>query len=245
MRFSCWIVVVLFFNILFAENVTEIIKKSDAVMRGTTSQGEYEMIVKTPRWERTIKMENWSEGTKKAFIKINYPPRDKGVTFLKLDNEMWQYVPKVERMIKIPPSMMLQSWMGSDFTNDDLVKESSIVDDYNAKLLSENNNSWNVELTPKPDAAVTWSKVVIAIDKNTYLPKISEFYDEDGELVRVMTYSEIKKIGDRYFPMHWLIEPKTSDKEGHSTSFIVHKIIFDEKLPEDLFSLQSLKTKSK
>ncbi|MBU0580568.1 MAG: outer membrane lipoprotein-sorting protein [Candidatus Margulisbacteria bacterium] len=215
------------------------------MMRGTTSQGEYEMIVKTKRWKRTMRMNYWSQGTEKSFVLVTYPARDKGTTFLKLKNEMWQYVPKIERTIKIPPSMMMQSWMGSDFTNDDLVKESSIVEDYDGKILSQDNTSWKIELIPKEEAAVAWGKVIVWIDKKTYLPTKEDFYDEEGVLVRIMRFEDVKKSGNRYYPEKMYLEPQTEDKEGNSTTFIVKSIVFDEPIKEGLFSLKSLKSMSK
>ena len=167
-------------SISLALDVKEIIQKSDDLMRGKTSYGELIMETRTPRWTRSISMQSWSEGTTKSFILITAPVRDKGTTFLKINNEMWQYVPKVEKIIKIPPSMMLQSWMGSDFTNDDLVRESSIVEDYNCKLLAEEPARYKIELIPKPDAAVTWGKIIYYIAKVTFVPLRADFYDEEG-----------------------------------------------------------------
>lgn len=229
----------------FSIEVKDIIQRSDDLMRGRTSYGEFVMETKTPRWSRSISMQSWSEGTTKSFILITAPVRDKGTTFLKINNEMWQYVPKVEKIIKIPPSMMLQSWMGSDFTNDDLVKESSIVDDYSYKLLAEEKDSYKIELIPKPEAAVTWAKIIYWVAKDTYVPLKEEFYDEDGVLVRIMKFEEIQKLSDRYFPLRWVMEPQTEDKQGHSTTVTIKKMIFDQPLEKNIFSMQALKNKSK
>lgn len=227
------------------KNVKAILQKSDDVMRGNTSQAEYTMVVQSKRWKRTMKMKSWTEGTKKAFILITFPSRDKGATFLKLNNEMWQYIPKIERTIKIPPSMMMQSWMGSDFTNDDLVKESSIVEDYTGKILSQDNESWKIELIPKPDAAVAWDKVIIWINKKTYLPMKEEFYDEDGELVRVMNFSNVLKTGNRFYASKMEMIPKTEDKEGNITTVYIKNMVFDQPIRKGLFSLGSLKSMSR
>ncbi|MFC1517483.1 outer membrane lipoprotein-sorting protein [Candidatus Margulisiibacteriota bacterium] len=228
----------------WAVDIESILEKSDQIMRGDTMSGEYDMTVVTPRWTRTVKMKSWSQGTKKSFILITYPQRDKGSTFLKINNEMWQYVPRIERTIKIPPSMMLQSWMGSDFTNDDLVKESSVVEDYNAKLLSEDDTSWKIELIPKPQAAVTWGKVIMYMTKKTYLPSKEEFYDEDGELVREMTFGDVVKLPDRYYPTKMVMIPKTADKAGHTTTVIMKNLVFNAPVKAGLFSLGSLKSMS-
>lgn len=225
--------------------VTEIIQKSDDLMRGETSYGEFTMEVKTPRWNRTMTMQTWSEGTKKSFILITAPARDKGATFLKIDNEMWQYVPKVEKVIKIPPSMMLQSWMGSDFTNDDLVKESSIVEDYTTKLLAEEKNSYKIELIPKPEAAVTWGKIIYWVAKETFVPVKEEFYDEDGLLVRTMLFEDVQIVSGRYFPNRWIMLSQAEDKKGHVTTVTIKKMTFDQPLDSKIFSMQSLKNKAK
>ncbi|MCI5132049.1 MAG: outer membrane lipoprotein-sorting protein, partial [Candidatus Electrothrix sp. EH2] len=116
-----------------AGTAKEIIKKVEDNLNGKTAEMKITMTVKTKRAERTMKMQSWSVGKDKSFIKILYPGKDKGITFLKMDNSMWQYVPRIEKTIKIPASMMLQSWMGSDFSNDDLVRESSISEDYTVR----------------------------------------------------------------------------------------------------------------
>lgn len=223
----------------------EIIARVENLMTGQTASGEMEMIIKTARWERSISMTSWSEGSKKSFIKITAPVRDQGMTFLKLDKEMWQYVPKVERTIKIPPSMMMQSWMGSDFTNDDLVKESSLSEDYTAAIVSENAVSYWLELLPRPEAAVTWGKLLYQVDKKSFLPERVEFYDEDGILINILIYSAVRQFNDRLFPARWEMLPQEADKEGHSTTIIVKKMIFNEPLPGDIFSLRALKKLSR
>ena len=139
----------LFSALLFSDEAHEIIKKLDDNMRGQNISIKLSMRVVSLGHERTMKMESYSQGTKKSFTKILFPPKDRGITFLSLDNQMWQYVPKIERIIKIPPSMMLQNWMGSDITNDDMVKQSSIVEDYNPKIIKKEGNIVTIELLPK------------------------------------------------------------------------------------------------
>lgn len=233
------------FSLVWAVDVQDVVRKTDQLMRGETSSGDFEMQITTPRWTRTLRMKSWSLGTKKSFILINYPERDKGTTFLKINNEMWQYVPKIEKTIKIPPSMMLQSWMGSDFTNDDLVKESSIVDDYTARLLAQDATTYTIELLPKPNAAVTWGKIIMVVQQQTFVPLKEDFYDEEGLLIRTMTFTDIEKLPDRYFPKRWILESQTDDKKGNKTIIVISNMIFNEPLAEGLFSLQSLKSMSK
>lgn len=229
----------------FALTPEAIIKKSEDLMRGDTGYGEYEMIIKSPRYERTLLMESWGEGTKRSFIRILQPKRDAGTTFLKLDNELWQFVPRIERTVKIPPSMMLQQWMGSDFTNDDMVKESSMAEDYDAKLIEETEKSWLIALTPKPEAAVVWGRIEARIAKEGFLPQEDRFYDEKGVLVRTMHFSEVKKMDDRVIPTVWRIVSETEDKKGNETVLIIRKATFNRPLPEDIFTLRALKSYSR
>jgi len=230
-------------SFLFSVTVEEIVKKSEQMMRGDTSYGQYEIIVINPRYERKIKLKSWALGTEKSFMVIEYPIKDKGVTFLKIDNDMWQYIPRIEKTIKLPPSMMMQSWMGTDLTNDDLVKESSMVDDYTVKLLSETEEYWEIEYIPHPDSAVVWGKIVQKINKDTFAPSIADFYDELGEPVRQMIYKEIKKIGDRYYPMYIEIVPL--DDEGKKTILKTIDISFDKPNPKNVFTLQALRNYSR
>jgi outer membrane lipoprotein-sorting protein len=221
----------------------EIIEKMDNQMRGTTSHAVYTMKITNPKWQRTLKMKNWSEGEDKTFILIEYPPKEKGITYLKIKNEMWNYLPSVERIIKIPPSMMMQSWMGSDFTNDDLVKQSSVVDDYvQTKLPDENfqnRKAYVLKLVARPEAAVTWGLIKIWIDQEYFMPLKEEFYDEKNELINVMFFENHQMVGMRWFPTRWRMVPQK--KPGHETQIELSEIIFDSPLPADLFTQSALK----
>jgi outer membrane lipoprotein-sorting protein len=203
------------------------------------------MIVKSRRWERTVRFKAWSDGKDKSFIVITYPKKDKGSTFLRIKTDMWQYVPKIEKTIKIPPSMMLQSWMGSDFTNDDLVKESSVVNDYTHALLREEEQAYVVESVPRPDAAIVWGKIIQWIDKKKFVPVKDEFYDEDGLMVRRILYNDVKQLPDRYYPMRWEVEPLTEEKKGHKTTIIISEIELNMPIEEDVFTMRALKDYSR
>jgi outer membrane lipoprotein-sorting protein len=224
-----------------------IITKTDDLMRGRTNYGVYEMKIFTPRWKRTIKMEIWVKGKDKTFIEITYPAKDAGTKFLKLGYEMWNYIPKVERTIKIPPSMMMQSWMGSDFTNDDLVKESSIVDDYTHSLIGKEQiqgfPAYKIQLDPKPDAPVVWGKIILWVRIKDYVPLKQEFYNEKGELIHILNFSEIKWIGDRSIPTLWEMTPLK--KKGRKTVIKIEKIKFNIPINDSLFSLRTLKRGSR
>ena len=224
---------------LYAQTAQEIIQKLDENMRGENVSMTISMKIVSKGHTRTMKMQSFSEGTKKSFTKIFYPPKDKGITFLSLDNQMWQYIPKIERTIKIPPSMMLQNWMGSDITNDDMVKQSSIVEDYDARILEKKENMVTIELLPKEEAAVVWGKIIIHLDLETYTSKRDVFYDEEGEEVRFFTYEKVKKIGKYYIPTIWRIE--SSEKKNRYTEIILEDVKYDTKISSAYFRKSALK----
>lgn len=224
---------------LFANEAQDIMKKLDQNMRGESIYMLLDMSIISSGHKRTMKMQIWSKGKAKSFIKVLYPPKDRGITFLSLKNKMWQYVPKIERIIKIPPSMMLQKWMGSDITNDDMVKQSSIVDDYTPKIIKKDGTIITMELTPKEDAAVVWGKIVSRINTKTYTSSKDIFYDEDGKKVRVFTYGKVKKFGRYFIPTYWKI---TSDsKRGDYTQIILKNIKYDKSISEQYFKKSALK----
>ena len=224
-------------------DIKEIVRKSDEKFRGSSSFGSFSMTIERPTWSRTISMKSWSLGTDYSMIYVTAPAKEKGQVFLKRKNEMWNWVPTIERMVKIPPSMMMQSWMGSDFTNDDLVRESSIVKDYTHKLLGEetigNYPCYKVELIPFENAPVVWGKVLMWVSKNDYLWLKAEFYDEDDMLVNTEILSDIKKMDDRIIPTRMEMIP--ADKKGQKTIMIFENTDFDVPLKEDFFSIQNMK----
>lgn len=232
-------------GVVWAESVDAIIKRVVDNLNGKTAVMEITMEVTTSRVKRTMKMKSYSIGQEKSFIKVLYPKKDAGITFLKVDKSMWQYIPRIEKVIKIPASMMLQSWMGSDFSNDDLVRESSLYDDYSHTLLSETAGEYNVELIPKSDAAVVWGKIIMSISKEYLLPREVSYFDEDGILIRVLAYSDVKSFGKRWYPTLWIMTPKAADKEGHETLIKVVDVVFDSVIDEDYFSKRALKRFSK
>ena len=232
-------ILLLFSSLLFSNEAQEIIKKLDANMRGQNISIKLSMRVVSLGHERTMKIESYSQGTKRSFTKILFPPKDRGITFLSLDNQMWQYVPKIERIIKIPPSMMLQNWMGSDITNDDMVKQSSIVEDYEPKLLEKNGDIVTIELIPKEDAAVVWGKIIINIDTATYTSIKDIFYDEDGEEVRYFIYENVKKFGKYYIPTYWRVQ--SSDKPENFTEIILEDVQYDTEISQQYFKKSALK----
>ena len=225
------------------ESAEDILRKSDDLMRGDTQAGIYRMTIVRPDWERTMIFEYWSEGTEKAFIRVKEPVKERGVSFLKIEREMWQYVPRINRVIKIPPSMMLQSWMGSDFTNDDLVRESNVVEDYEHTLLGieamDDGEAYKLELIPKPEAPVAWDRMLYWVRVVDYVPLRAEFFNERGEHVRTMIYSDIREMGGRIIPVQFeLIEEK---KPGRKTVMVFDDLTFDKSISRSVFTQANLR----
>ncbi len=233
----------LFSFLAFSQDPVQIIQSALEKQNGKTNQGETEMTIVRPRYTRTMTMKSWSYGNEMFMILITGPARDKGQVFLKRNNDMWNWIPNISRMIKIPPSMMGQNWMGSDFTNDDLVKMNSLVVDYTHKLLGEETveglDCYIIELIPKPNAAVVWGKIKLWVSKEEYLQLKGEYFDEDQRLVNTMTASDIRQFGDRRLPAKMVMTPV--NKEGQQTILINKSIEFDVGLSKDFFSQQNMK----
>lgn len=227
----------------FAQNAKEIVKKSDEKLRGLSSQSEMTMQIVRPKWTRTMTMKSWSKSDQYAMILITSPAKDKGTVFLKRQNEMWQWIPKVSKTIKMPPSMMLQSWMGSDFKNDDLVKQSSMVADYTHTMLGEEKigdyDCYKIKLTPKANAPVVWGKIIIWISKKDYLQMKAKFYDEDSELVQTFYGKDVKNLGGKLLPSKLVIIP--TKKKSQKTIITYKSLKFNVQIAESFFSIQNMK----
>jgi outer membrane lipoprotein-sorting protein len=221
----------------------EIIAKADQKNRGESSYGLVEMKIVRPTWERTVEMKSWSKGEDYFLIYITTPAKEKGQVFLKRKKEMWNWVPSIERMVKIPPSMMMQSWMGSDFTNDDLVKQSSIVKDYDQKLIGEETireqECYKIQLDPLPEAPVVWGRIVSWVTKDGFNIWKTEYYDEDLELVNEENAYDLKDYGDRTLPSKMEIFP--IDKPGNKTLIELKEMTFNQPISDDFFSQQNMK----
>ena len=221
----------------------EVVRKTDANMRGNTLQAD--MLIRTvrPTWTREMGVKTWMKGNAYAMILITSPAKDKGVAFLKRKKEVWNWVPTLERSIKLPPSMMSQSWMGTDFTNDDLVKESSVVEDYvhshAGDTLIRNVECYIIQMIPKPEAAVVWGKLKMYVDKKNFVEVHMKFYDEDGSLVNIMNSLEIKTMGGRLIPTR--VEMIPMDKKNQKTEIIYSNLVFDKPIDENFFTLQQMR----
>ncbi|UCG53413.1 MAG: outer membrane lipoprotein-sorting protein [Candidatus Latescibacterota bacterium] len=223
-------------------DIQQIIRKIDEMYRSESSYSEFEMHVVTPHWERTMVMEAWTVGMDKTFVRITSPRKEKGMTTLRIGNEMWNYLPKTNKIIKIPPSMMMSSWMGSDFTNDDVVREFSLYEDYSyseTSVAAPDTSLIYIDCVPREDLAVVWKNVVIAVTRSDYLPVWQKYYDEKGALMRTMYFREIKTFDDRTIPAVMELVPE--NKEGHKTEIRYTVLELDIDVGEDVFSLRNLR----
>ena len=229
-------------HLLSAQTAKEIITKANDLMYGKKTFSNITMTITKPTWTRTVSMKAWSIEPDYSIVYITAPARDKGSVTLKRKNEVWNWIPTVQKTIKIPPSMMLTSWMGSDFTNDDLVRESSIINDYDHTLVGEEPfggyDCYKVQMIPKPDAGVVWGKLLLWITKKEYMILKEEYYDEDGVLVRTMLGSKPKNFDGHLLPSYWEMVPAT--KPGNKTSFEYNELEFNIKINTGFFSLQNM-----
>jgi outer membrane lipoprotein-sorting protein len=221
---------------------SDIVRRIDALYRSDSSKALVEMEIITPHWQRTLKMRAWSLGMNRTFIRILEPKKEEGIATLRIGNEMWNYLPKVNKVMKIPPSMMMSSWMGSDFTNDDLVKEFTFFESYHFELTSPESPEEGlvyVKCVPKEGLPIVWGHVVIAARRADDMPVWQRFYDEKGNLVREMLYKEVESFGSRRIPSVMELIPKT--KEGQKTILRYIEASFDIGLDPDIFTLRNLR----
>ncbi|WP_236009351.1 outer membrane lipoprotein-sorting protein [Vibrio ulleungensis] len=221
----------------------DIVERSDKQMRGDSSYSELTMNIVRPDWSRSMSMKSWTKGTDLSLVLVTAPAKDKGSASLKRQNEMWSWIPTIEKVIKIAPSMLGQSWMGSDFTNNDLINQSSIVVDYTHEMVKEEefdgDMSWVIDAIAKPDAPVVWSKVRMWISQETYLQRKVESYDEFDELVNTLNTYDIQEMGGRQIAVRMEMIP--ADKPGNKTEMITHASQFDFDIGDEFFSQSQMK----
>ncbi|MDH3342105.1 MAG: outer membrane lipoprotein-sorting protein [Gammaproteobacteria bacterium] len=226
-----------------AIEIDELIHHIDELWRGSTSHATMSMSVITKRYQRSMTMEAWSRGKDYSLVLIRQPIKDKGIATLKVEENIWNYLPKINRVTKVPSSMMSGSWMGSHFTNDDLIKESSFQDDYDSSITFEGERDgrriYEVTSLPKMNAAVVWGKIVMLIEQDTLAPYKAVYYDEEGLLIRTMIFDQPQKIDGRTIPMRMSLQPE--DKPDESTVIVYQDIVFNVALEDSFFSLQSLR----
>jgi outer membrane lipoprotein-sorting protein len=216
----------------------------DVLYRSKTSHGEMEMTVETLHYKRTMRMEMWTKGLEKTFVVIKSPKKDRGTASLRDDKEMWNFLPKSNKVMKIPPSMMMGKWMGSDLTNDDLVKQSTMLDDYTYSYIAPpagDTTHYHIQLIPKKTTATVWGKIIITVDKKNRMPVTQLYFDEKGRKVRIMTFSEVKMMGGKLFPTVMVIQPLKKEKRKTVMKYL--SIEFNVKIPKNTFSLRNLRKK--
>jgi outer membrane lipoprotein-sorting protein len=223
---------------------TDIIRKADEKMNGEkSSYSVMSMTIIRPTWKRTIEFKNWNLGKDFALTLITSPAQENGQTFLKRKTELWSWNPAINRLIKLPPSMMSQGWMGSDYSNDDILKESSIVNDYIHEITGEESIGdrmcYKIKMTAKKEASIVWGKQVRWIDKKDLLFLKAELYDEDGSLVRTETASNIVKMDQRTIPSR--IELIPAEEPENRTLVEIKEIKFNLPVEESFFSQQNMK----
>jgi len=230
-------------SISTAQTAQEIIQRADEKYRGKSSYSEMTIDIVRPKWSKQMKIKGWSKGTKFSVSIVTSPAKEKGTVFLMRDKEVWNYMPTIDRTIKFPPSMMLQNWMGTDLTNDDLVKQSSILEDYTHKItgeeVKEGYTCWVIELTPKEDAPVVWGKVLIWVDQSEYMMLQSDYYDEDDFLVNQMIGSDVKDFSGKKLPSKLRVVP--IENKGQETILTYDTLEFDLKIPDQYFTTNYIK----
>lgn len=244
-RFIFICCVLLFGGSLSAQELTakQILEKVTSNKQGETLYSEVTMTIVRPTWTRVVGIKNWTKGEKYSLILITSPAKDKGQAFLKREKDLWNWMPSIDRMVKMSSSVMGQSWMGSDFTNDDMTKHSSKLEDYTHELNGtedvRGDECYKLTLVPKEEAAVVWGKIVMWITKKDFIEVKSEFYDEDGVLINTYNGYDIKEYQGRKIPSRLEVVP--ADKPNQKTVLTVHKNDFNKPMSDDFFSQQNMK----
>lgn len=225
------------------DKAKEIVTKAENYIHGLSSQTLITIDIIRPSWKRSMTIKGWTKGEDYSIMVVTAPAKDAGTVFLKRIREIWNWVPSIERVVKLPPSMMAQSFMGTDFTNDDLVKASSRIDDYTHKILGdttiEGRKCWKIEMIPLPAAAVVWSKVNMWIDQKDYLELRLEFFDEDNKLVDILKCSDIRIMGGRTMPCKMEMIP--AEKKGQETLITYNSATFNQPIDESFFTTENMK----
>jgi hypothetical protein len=228
------------------EEVKEIVDRVDRLLRGESSRARVTMEIETENWSRGLEMEMWSLGNDFALVRVLSPQKEAGTATLKAGQEVWNYLPRVDRTIKVPASLMMGSWMGSHFTNDDLVKESSMAEDYDIELtadeIREGEAIWEFTLIPRPDAPVVWGAVTMVVRQADLMPTRVQYFDEDRVAVRTMVFSEFRQMDGRLVPALITVIPE--DKPGERTVVRYNELTFDIPIEESFFSLRNLRSGS-
>lgn len=236
-------IVCLIFSSAKAQTAKEIITTVSDKMQGKSSYIEMKVTVERPKWSREMTLKSWSKGDDLGVSVVTSPAKEKGTVFLIRDKEVWNFLPSIDRTIKMPPSMMMQNWMGTDLTNDDLVKQTSLIDDYTQNIVGEEmlegRNCWKIELIPSEEAAVVWGKIFTWVDQKDFMQMKTEFFDEDEYLVNTMLASNIKQFGDKMLPSKITVIP--AEEEGNKTIIEYDVWKFDLEIDEQKFTTNYMK----
>ena len=217
-----------------------VVKHFEDLYRSDSSISVAELTVTRPRTTRAMTMKIWTKGRDKALILIQQPVREAGTATLKVDDNLWNFLPRIKRTIRIPPSMMLASWMGTDFTNDDLVRESSFIDDYEYRLAGRSNDpaGWVVGFDARPGLVGLWNRIELVVSEDGTIPVQARYYDRKNRLARTMRWDDVRELDGRRLPVHMTLVPE--DEAGHKTEMLYRTIQFDVDVPESTFSLSNL-----
>ncbi len=231
-----------------APDVREILAWLDDMFRSSSSVAVIELTIVKPRRTRTLRMKAWTKGTEKALMLISAPPKFRGYATLKVERNLWNYMAQIARTIRIPPSMMLGSWMGTDFTNDDLVRESSLLEDFDVSppVWSEEPAGWLLDLAAKEGSVGLWDRIEYVVSPDGRVPLLARYYDRKGRLARIMRFSEVKDFGGRTIPSRLVLIPMDDDgspKRDQRTEMRYVEVEFDASVPEETFSLSRLERK--
>ncbi len=222
----------------------EIIGRAWDYMRGKSSVSVVHMTVHRADWERKSTIRAWTRGRKNSIFQIITPKKDKGNGTLKLDRDMWTYNPKINRVVKIPPSMMSQSWMGSDFSNNDLSKADTVLIDYTHEIIAHEKTQgfivYKIRSMPKPSAPVIWGMQILKIREDGVLVE-QAFYDEDMEVVKIMTTTDVQDMGGKPFPLKWTMRSMDAESDQDYTLLVYEDLIFDVVLRDNMFTLNALR----
>ncbi|HEY4223054.1 MAG TPA: outer membrane lipoprotein-sorting protein [Myxococcota bacterium] len=222
-------------------DVGQLVARTEAMMKGGTSKSTMEMTIKTPSFTRKLKLKTMTKGDDYALVRIvEGGPRETGMMTLKREKQLWNYLPQAGRVMKLPSGMLGDSWMGSDFTNDDLVQGTSLSKDFTATASPidvDGKKAWHVVLTPTKTAVVVWGKIELDVDRATCTPISERFFDEDNKLARKMTFSNFKQVGWRTMAMTMTVAPGTP---GRETTVQYDDIAFDVDVPDDTFTVHRL-----
>lgn len=223
-------------------DASAIVNDSFHYMRDKASFSVVNMTIHRPGWERVLTIEAWTKGDEDAIFVITAPPKDAGNATLKRGREMWMYNPKVNRVIKVPPSMMSQGWMGSDFSNNDIAKSDTLIKDYDHSLEGvetiDGKKVYSIKSMPEPAAPVIWGMLKLRIREDGILLE-QGFYDEDFELVKEMELLEIEMVDGKLYPKVWVM--RKADAEDEYTEVRYEKLEFKDDLPSSLFTLSNLR----